>query len=98
MGGAVQTGQLVPGEVRQAVTGAGVRGELLSDTAGPGAQGTLAPAGPSVVLQLYAGAERGAVHVHRDRVNLQLCLLWKAGTSQAVQAKTLNKPVLVGEM
>ena len=87
MGGAVQTGQLVPGEVRQAVTGAGVRGELLSDTAGPGAQGTLAPAGPSVVLQLYAGAVRGAVHVHRDLVRLKSGLLWQTGASQAVQTQ-----------
>ena len=54
-------------------------------------QGTLTPAGSAVVLQLYAGAVRSAVHVHRDRVDLQLRLLGQTVAAQAVQAESCNE-------
>ena len=76
MGGAVEAVQLVPGEAGQTLTGAGGGQEVLSVAAGGRAQGTLAPAGTAVVLQLDTRAVRGAVHVHRDGVPLQLRLLW----------------------
>ena len=88
MGRAVQALQLVPGEAGQTLTGAGGGEEVLSGTAGGRAQGTLTPAGTTVVLQLYAAAVRGAVHVHRDRVDLNLRLLREAGAAQAVQAES----------
>ena len=44
-----------------------------------------------MVLQLYAGAVRGAVHVHRDRVNLNFRLLREAGATQAVQTESCNE-------
>ena len=64
MGGAVEAVQLVPGEAGQTLTGAGGGQEVLSVAAGGRAQGTLAPAGAAVVLQLDTRAVRGAVHVH----------------------------------
>ena len=43
VGRAVEAGELVPGQVGETVTGAGVCQELLPGAAGVGAQGTLAP-------------------------------------------------------
>ena len=88
MGGTVETVQLVPGEAGQTLTGAGGGEEVLSGGAGGRAQGTLTSAGTPVVLQLYTRAVGGAVHVHRDGVNLHLRLLRKAGAAQAVQAES----------
>ena len=91
VGRAVEAGELVPGQVGETVTGAGVCQELLPGAAGVGAQGTLAPAGAAVVLQLDGGAVGRAVHVDCDRVNLQLGLLGQTGTAQAVQTESCNE-------
>ena len=91
MGGTVETVQLVPGEAGQTLTGAGGGEEVLSGGAGGRAQGTLTSAGTPVVLQLDTRAVRGAVHVHRDGVNLHLRLLREAGAAQAVQAESCNE-------
>ena len=88
MGGTVETVQLVPGEAGQTLTGAGGGEEMLSGGAGGRAQGTLTSAGTPVVLQLDTRAVRGAVHVHRDLVLLQLGLLWQAGGPQAFQTQS----------
>ena len=88
MGGTVETVQLVPGEAGQTLTGAGGGEEVLSGGAGGRAQGTLTSAGTPVVLQLDTRAVRGAVHVDRDLVLLQLGLLWQAGGPQAFQTQS----------
>ena len=43
-----------------------------------------------MVLQLYTGAVRRAVHVHRDGVDLHLRLLGETGAAEAVQTETCN--------
>ena len=60
----------------------------MSGTAGVTSQGTLAPARPSVVLQLYGGAVRRAVDVDRDLVRLQPGLLGQTGGAQTLQTET----------
>ena len=54
-------------------------------------QGTLAPARPSVVLQLYGGAVRRAVDVHRYLVRLQPGLLGQTGGAQTLQTETWSE-------
>ena len=88
VGRAVEAGELVPGQVGETVTGAGVCQELLPGAAGVGAQGTLAPAGAAVVLQLDGGAVGRAVHVHHHRVTFQLGLLRGTAGAQTVQTET----------
>ena len=85
---AVDTPELVPRQPRQTLTRARVRDEVLSGRAGGGALVTLAPARAPVMLQLYAGAVRRAVHVDHHRVGLQLGLLGGAARAQAVQTQT----------
>ena len=85
---AVHTPELVTRQPRQTLTRARVRDEVLSGGAGGGALVTLAPARAPVVLQLYAGAVRRAVHVDHHRVRLQLGLLRGAARAQAVQTQT----------
>ena len=85
---AVHTPELVTRQPRQTVTRARVREEVLSGRAGGGALVTLAPARAPVVLELYAGAVRRAVHVDNHRVRLQLGLLRGAARAQAVQTQT----------
>ena len=88
VGRAVEAGELVPGQVGETVTGAGVCQELLPGAAGVGAQGTLAPAGAAVVLQLDGGAVGRAVHVDHHRVTFQLGLLRGTAGAQTVQTET----------
>ena len=86
---AVDTPELLSSQSRQTLTRARVRDEVLSGLiAGGGALVTLAPARAPVVLQLYAGAVRRAVHVDHHRVRLQLGLLRGAARAQAVQTQT----------
>ena len=67
---AVVAGHLLAGEAGQALAGAGICQELLSLTTYRGVEGTFTATRTTVMLQLYAGAVGGAVHVDNDRVTL----------------------------
>ena len=54
-------------------------------------QGTLTPAGSAVVLQLYGGAVRSAVHVDRDLVRLQSGLLGETGGAETLQTEPCSE-------
>ena len=85
---AVDTPKLVTRQPRQTLTRTRVRAPEVSGlVAGGLALVTLAPARAPVMLQLYAGAVRGAVDVHHHGVGLQLRLLWRTTRAEAVQAE-----------